>query len=100
VTGEAYEGSANHETWCVNMWLHSEEPFYRRALDMADDERRRGDAANPHNLAERYKEWVTDDLAPDLGASFASDLLTSALGNVNWHEIAEDFLGEIREVMS
>jgi hypothetical protein len=33
-----------------------------------------------------------DDLAPDLGASFPADLLGYALGEVDWHEIADAWI--------
>lgn len=48
-----------------------------------------------YRLAYAYKTWVTDDLAPDLGASFAADLLGYALGEVDWQEIATAWLSEV-----
>ncbi len=33
-------------------------------------------------------------MAPDLGASMFSDLLTSALNSVNWQEVADAFKDE------
>jgi hypothetical protein len=110
VTGEAHDGHANRETWCVSMWLHGEEPLYRRTLALArlaardaplDEYVSSGiwsvEQTARFRLADTLKRWVCDTLAPDLGASFASDLLTGALSEVVWHDIAEDFLGEVRE---
>ena len=45
-------------------------------------------------LADELQRWVTDDLMPDLGASLAADLLGAALSEVDWHEIADNFLSE------
>jgi hypothetical protein len=38
---------------------------------------------------------VTDELAPDLGASFAADLLGYALGEVDWYEIATSWIQDL-----
>jgi hypothetical protein len=37
---------------------------------------------------------VRDELAPDLGASFAADLLGYALDKVDWDEIADSLIEE------
>jgi hypothetical protein len=48
-------------------------------------------------LADRLKLWVSDELAPDLGASFAADLLGYALDQVDWHELADAWLENVAE---
>jgi len=42
-------------------------------------------------LADFLRDWVTE-MSPDLGASLFSDLLGSALEEVDWYDIAGNFL--------
>src|SRR5215471_2361226 len=44
--------------------------------------------------ADVLKDWVSGELAPDLGATFAADLLGYALGCVDWQEIAHAWLDD------
>ncbi len=84
----SYEGWANYETWNVNLWISNEEGTYHEAVRLAgarmDD--------SPYALGESFKSWVTDELLPDLGASMASDLLSAAMSEVDWTEIAEHWI--------
>jgi predicted Zn-ribbon and HTH transcriptional regulator len=50
----------------------------------------------PGILADRLKEWA-EDSRPDLGATVWDDLLGSALDDVDWQEIAENWLSELEE---
>jgi prophage antirepressor-like protein len=85
-----YEGWSNYETWCVNLWVSNEEGTYHAAVEMAEG--RDGDA--PYGLAESFKTWVTGELLPDLGSSLASDLLSAAVSEVDWTEIAEHWIAD------
>jgi hypothetical protein len=105
-----YQGWKNYPTWAVDMWLSNDERLYNEAL-----KRVRGVveyAADHPNvatdiwtieqtrrfvLADDLKSWVTDELAPDLGATFAADLLGYALGEVDWHEIADAWIESVAE---
>ena len=109
MTDETYNGWTNYPTWAVNLWLSNDEPLYREALERTretiedahnyptqywtDDENRR------FKTADMLKTWVTDELAPDLGASFASDLLGYALGEVDWNEIADAWIENVKETV-
>lgn len=99
-----YNGWANYETWAVALWIDNEEGTHEQRRDMGHTAVR--DAESHENIpkiwtaqqAARYayadalKEWVTDELMPDLGASLAADLLGAALSEVDWSEIAESWL--------
>jgi len=85
-----HEGWKNYETWCVNLWLDNEEPLYREVTERAAgfarsrSTKERARAA----LAEWLKDFVTEQ-APELRGLW-SDLLTAALSEVDWDEIAAD----------
>ncbi len=106
-----YNGWKNYPTWAVNLWLGNEEHLYRCALELARgsvtvapvlpqvlDEIWTVEQAARFNLADVLKSWVENDLAPDLGATFASDLLGWALESVDWHEIADAWLEQVEPV--
>ena len=89
----SYNGWTNYETWNVALWIDDEEGMYYEAreivLDNWEDER-------PWTAGETLKTWI-EELMPDLGASMWSDLLTAALSEVNWTEIAEHYYEDDRE---
>jgi hypothetical protein len=101
---QGHNGWANYPTWAVNLWLSNEESLYRTAQDFTREAIE--DVAHPtseywnveqstlYYLADYLKDWVEDDLTPDLGASFPADLLGWALGQVDWHEIAAHYIAD------
>lgn len=100
-----YNGWTNYETWCVNLWLSNEEPSYRYWRDEA--ERCLTAACRPSGnetgeRREQAERLLADCLKAELEeghplptASVYSDLLTSALAEVDWHEIARNLLDDI-----
>lgn len=94
-TDETYNGWSNYPTWNVNLWLSNDEGLYREALDIVARSRDWEEAEETPVrvlVADQLRDWVRDDLAPDLGASFAADLLGYALDSVDWFEIADAWL--------
>lgn len=89
-----YNGWTNYETWCVNLWLTNEpndlDERAREHLEASDFDK--GSATS--DLADELKT-DHEELMPEVTGVFA-DLLTSALGEVNWHEIAAHFVDEVR----
>jgi hypothetical protein len=101
----SYNGWANHSTWAVALWIDNEPGTYETRRDMArevirDHENEDGDLDPEQKddavseFADRIQAFVENDMMPDLGASLASDLLSSALSDVDWREIAENWLEE------
>ena len=90
-----YNGWTNYETWAVSLWIDNEESSYRYwrqeaaryEQDIADKE----DAIC--GLAAQLKQEISDE-APTDEPSVYSDLLNAALSEVNWAEIAENWLRE------
>lgn len=110
MTDETYNGWKNYPTWVVNLWLSNDEGLYVHAREMAQTAIRvspldenvtkiwTAEEAARYRLADTFKSWVSDELAPDLGASFAADLLGYALGEVDWDEIASAWIQDENEV--
>lgn len=86
MSDETYNGWTNYPTWAVNLWLGNDEVLYNLTVEMA--ETYAGMNRPTIELADSIKNWVVNELAPDLGASFAADLLGYALDQVDWLEIA------------
>jgi hypothetical protein len=85
-TDETYNGWKNYPTWAVNLWLSNDEELYNQTVEMAEAY---ANLDRPKiELADSMKTWVRDELTPDLGASFVSDLLGWAFDHVDWLEIA------------
>lgn len=101
LTPSDYNGWTNYPTWAVALWLDNDRSLYeetraltRMHLSIAPDDENvpeiwTAEEAARYRLADTLKAWMRDDLAPDLGASFASDLLGWALDHVEWDEIAQ-----------
>lgn len=104
---KTYNGWTNHATWCVNLWLSNDEG----SADYWDERARHWhgeDSTSEYwsqaesakfNLADELKEWHEERAANELfddgrDASVFSDLLTSALEDVDWQEIAAGLLSE------
>src|SRR4051812_21675056 len=95
---ETYNGWKNYPTWAVNLWLSNDEGLYLTATEMAQDALREAGEDDPGDalpiLAANLKDWV-EELLPDLGASFAADLMGWAVEHVDWREIAASWLEDV-----
>lgn len=97
MTDETYNGWKNYPTWAVNLWLSNDEGLYNEARELTAVCVERGDDLIRVRVADVLRDWVRDDLAPDLGASFAADLLGYALDQVDWFEIADAWIESASE---
>mgnify|MGYP000884505089 FL=1 len=85
---EGYNGWTNYETWCVSLWIGNDEGLYNEVQDMI-----RHKPVN--DAADMLKDFI-GDMNPLLDdASLWSDLLGAALSEVDWYEIAENYLSEL-----
>ena len=112
MSDNTYNGWTNYETWAVAIWLDSDQSNYRYWCDQAQRRREQAPTCqqvlegtwNPenaakYNLADQLKEEINTG-APDVFQGAYSDLLSAALGEVNWDEIAAHYLENVREVHS
>ena len=101
--GEKYNGWDNYETWLVALWIDNEPGSYDYRQELAQSAY---DDAEPDSyftreeratldLAESLKDWIENDNPLADSASLYSDLISGALGSVNWHEIAENYLEDV-----
>ena len=91
MSADEYNGWANRETWLVALWLDNEPETYEVARSLTlltiEEVRARGAGAGFAAAGEALAAYVAD-LVPDLGASFAADLLNQAMARVEWADIA------------
>jgi hypothetical protein len=92
---KGYQGWTNYETWCVKLWIDNEESSYNYWQERAEELLE--DAVTPTvDLADELEEaFVEGDPLEEAGVY--TDLLYSALGKVNWYEIAKSILEEVKE---
>lgn len=101
-----YQGWKNYQTWAVALWIDNDYAmhcYWRKATreckaDAAKVEQvKQGYFSSEEiarlTLAERLKDEVTAG-SPIKAASLYADLMSAALQEVNWQEIAEHYLVE------
>lgn len=97
-----YNGWKNYETWAVALWIGNDQGSYGRAMEMVDNA---WDCADPDkyfsrserarlDLADSLKDWFEEENPLSHEASVFSDFLSAALSEVDWLEIADNFLSD------
>ena len=102
-TTTTYNGWTNYETWNIALWLGNEEPSYRywRSVTQECWEEAEADAVFTQQenariaLADRLRDEITEANPLAGEAAMWSDLLAAALSEVNWYEIAENWLEDV-----
>ena len=109
MTDKAYNGWTNYETWAVSLWLDNEQGSYNYWREQAEEHCKAAPTCPQvlngiwttketakFNLADQLREEIRDG-APLGEADMYSDLLGAALDEVNWQEIAENWLIDLIE---
>jgi hypothetical protein len=94
-----YNGWTNYETWNAKLWMDNDEGSYKDSRAMArealeDAEQDEDEAAI--KLSNTIKDWFLEAM-PELPASFWSDILNAAFHEVDWREIADSLIEEVRD---
>lgn len=84
-----YNGWRNYQTWDVALWLSSDYEFDTAIREYINE---LGSSDNLVLDLAQYLEDFVEELTPDLGASTYSDLLNNAIAQVDFYEIAENYL--------
>ena len=104
---KTYNGWTNYETWAVNLWIDNDQGSYTYWREQAGSHYENvADCDSVHEglwshrsaarskLAEQIKDEFEDASPLADQANVYSDLLTAALGEVDWHEIADHLLND------
>ena len=94
----SYSGWTNYETWNLALWISNEEgshDYWREQTQICIEQAEADHSPGPitpdeeaaHSLADQLKA-ETEENMPDVGNSFYGDILTTAIGEVNYDEIA------------
>ena len=81
-----YNGWSNYETWNFKLWLDNDEFSYNRARELAKASNKDVGA-----LASDLRELATEE-APEIQASFYSDVMMASVREVDYYEVAKSLL--------
>ena len=81
-----YNGYSNYQTWNVALWLDNEPGEYSYVRDTAVR------LEKTSRFADWLKDYVEEINPLNENASMFSDLMSHALANVNWYEIAKGIM--------
>ena len=100
-----YNGWNNYETWCAALWASNDEgseSYMRELAEQAienthdDDE---SDEENKHiaacELADMLKAYMEENKPITDACNVYLDLLTSAIGEIDYYEWAENILSDM-----
>lgn len=93
---QKYNGWTNYETWTVSLWIDNEAASYRYWRAEALHHRQVASNIDEaiYGLATSLRDEVTE-CAPTSEPGLYTDLLNSALSQVNWSEIASSWLEDL-----
>ena len=82
--------------WVTALWIDNDYGTYQHRCALAEEVKNKheeeSDRANC--LASNLKDWIEEQNPLADNADLFTDLLNSALSQIDWHEIAENFLAE------
>lgn len=92
-----YNGWSNYETWNCNLWLDNDYFFNsvcnEKALNLANDVVTKNESI--YIMGNFIKDLFHDNM-PENEPNVYTDLLHSAISNINFNEIAEHFIKSAR----
>jgi hypothetical protein len=103
-----YQGWSNRETWATALHLGNDQGVYEAVRELTREEIEGHDISeeiNAYYLGERISEWVQDSVLGYDNVStnphaYSMLLDIGSLYRVNWREIAESYLSEMKQEVS
>ena len=92
---DTYNGWTNKETWLVNVWLNNDYDLHKYYLGRLNDSYGGFISDIIHELQEIVYDIVREDRPETNGLAY--DLLQSSLNVINYKELAEHYIEEIKE---
>jgi len=103
---KGYNGWTNYETWLCALWWDNDQGLYSMRGEQAEELVRdhspldENDGYGRMEAEIAFAGWIEDftkeNLLPEI-EGFAADLLNSAVSEINWREIAENWLSEYKD---
>ena len=103
---EKYNGWTNKETWLICLWIDNEQALQEKVLQLAADAKINPKKSEVWTVAEAEKftlEQSIDDFVDELiyneresAGGLISDLLSCAISRINFLELAEHYLEEVK----
>lgn len=94
-----YNGWTNYETWCVRMWMSNdpgeEMHWYAECEELMQEMEGESSKKIVWALGAKMQEHYYDSI-PEVEGMWA-DLLSAALGECNWDEIASHIVDDVKE---
>ena len=91
MTKNKYNGWTNYETWSYKLWLDNDYNTHSSITELAKEHN------DAYDLSCALNDLAIEN-APEMSSSFYSDVMYASIREVNFLEIAESYLEEIREV--
>ncbi len=98
MTNKEYNGWTNYETWLVKLWIDNDEGsdgyWSEQAEECVKVDGRENAVRSLGDLIREQHEQLWSEIHGDKCGVF-QDLMTSALHEVNWEEIAHHYVDEV-----
>lgn len=91
-----YNGWNNYQTWVTALWIDNDYVSYQYRCELVErvKEEHEEEEERQNCLALSLKDWLEEQNPLADNANVFVDLLNFALSEVDWDEIAENFLAE------
>lgn len=101
---EKYNGWTNRETWATALHINNDQYLYETAYEYTRNEiegHDEGEEINSYWLGQTLCSWIEDDLLTleNIAGNQGLFLMLTDIGSlyrVNWQEIADSFLSEMK----
>lgn len=92
-----YNGWTNYETWLCALWMGENQDYW---FDIAHScmESSSDDETTTEAIADAIKEHMETDAEKQIREyGFFRDLINASLSEINYYEVAKEYLGEAKE---